>query len=281
MAFIGWALPTLNRDYSVGPRDIGPALIGWLQLMADCGVTSIQLNLGAIGDTLYQCDRRTWPDLAVAAMATGVKPRAVHLTPCKDAGTAPDCLRSQRLIWAIANNLGVKKLVVHLGGPLQWGPRSLQCDAEYLNALAEAAEPEHISILAENTPSCSLSYVSDVVKTVDKDNVRIQFDTGHWALKGEGHLQNLLGSIRDRLDGVELHDNNGIQDRHLPPGRGTLQWSEISDALKSIGYAGPLIIEPVLGTRALRPSRHTRDKISQAVEFVKENILTDNMTVPS
>ena len=42
---------------------------------------------------------------------------------------------------------------------------------------------------------------------------------------------------------THVHDNDGRQDTHLPPGYGTVDWREWGVALDRIGYGGPILLE--------------------------------------
>lgn len=66
-------------------------------------------------------------------------------------------------------------------------------------------------------------------------------DTGH------AHLGRFIRAFIDlagpRLMHVHLHDNRGTADEHLIPGRGTIDWCEVFEALRGAGYAGALMLE--------------------------------------
>ncbi len=42
---------------------------------------------------------------------------------------------------------------------------------------------------------------------------------------------------------THVHDNDGRQDTHLPPGLGTLDWPAWLEALDAIDYRGPILLE--------------------------------------
>ena len=43
---------------------------------------------------------------------------------------------------------------------------------------------------------------------------------------------------------LHIHDNHGDgQDEHLFPGDGTIDWKEVLNTLRAIGYAGDLVME--------------------------------------
>ncbi len=42
---------------------------------------------------------------------------------------------------------------------------------------------------------------------------------------------------------THVHDNNGRQDSHLPPGHGTIDWLAWGRDLDAIAYTGPIMLE--------------------------------------
>lgn len=54
----------------------------------------------------------------------------------------------------------------------------------------------------------------------------------------------LVRAMGDLLTTVHLSDYRLGGPRHLPPGRGDLDWRELLRALRAADYAGPLILEP-------------------------------------
>jgi sugar phosphate isomerase/epimerase len=66
-------------------------------------------------------------------------------------------------------------------------------------------------------------------------------DTGH------AHISASLGTetlaAGRLLATTHVHDNNGRQDSHEPPGQGTIDWNAWADALDLIGYDGAIMLE--------------------------------------
>lgn len=52
-----------------------------------------------------------------------------------------------------------------------------------------------------------------------------------------------LSLYADRLAAVHLHDNNGIEDQHLAPFMGTIDWSKIMQKIRCSSYEGCLTLE--------------------------------------
>ena len=279
MLFAACSVPPFSVPASLKCRQLGPALLESLRFVAESGIRGVQLNLHEFGNMLVKCDRRTWVDIAVGAVATGVRLRSMHLVPVDKLENCPDCLRCQNLIMEIAQIMGIKKLVVHLGGPLHWGPRSLKLDIKCVSTLARAAAKTDTVILIENTPSCSTAYVLEVVKNLNEGNVLIQFDVGHWMLKREESVKSLLASIADKLGGIELHDNDGVSDLHLLPGSGAVPWQEVFSAVRQINFTEAPVLEPLLAMRGIRPTARTRKQLADTLETVASAWSADNLPV--
>jgi sugar phosphate isomerase/epimerase len=80
-----------------------------------------------------------------------------------------------------------------------------------------------------------------LVSELDHPGLGLALDTGHANLgEGVAHETTAAGSL---LATTHVHDNNGRQDSHLPPGHGTVDWAEWGRTLDSIGYAGPIVLE--------------------------------------
>lgn len=76
------------------------------------------------------------------------------------------------------------------------------------------------------------------VKEVGMDNVKVHLDTFHMSIEEES----ISGAIRTA--GSYLgHLHTGERNR-MVPGRGTMPWREIGEALADIGYDGAVVMEP-------------------------------------
>lgn len=128
--------------------------------------------------------------------------------------------------------------------------------AKALKNLAREASKYGIEIVLENIMYCARSETfagfSDILQAVDESNVGYLLDSGHAHLAGS----NVADEIRyagKRLMDTHFHDNFGrstgalSDDRHLPPGLGTINWPEVVKALNEVDFPGPVVFEGVLG----------------------------------
>ena len=49
--------------------------------------------------------------------------------------------------------------------------------------------------------------------------------------------------LGDRIECFHVHDNNGVEDQHMPPYTGKLDWDRFVEGLKAIGFNKTLSFE--------------------------------------
>lgn len=110
---------------------------------------------------------------------------------------------------------------------------------ERLKKLADYAESIDMKIAFENTKI--KGYVDYVIENIRNENVGICFDVGHYHAHFKDDWD--LSKFKDRVFAVHLHDNDGMEDQHLLPFDGTLDWKKVISDLKSVNYSGPITME--------------------------------------
>lgn len=139
-------------------------------------------------------------------------------------------------------------LVVHPGGLSDESEQERRRSAlgQALDRLACHARGAGVSICVENMPpgvhpGSRMADLAELVAEINHPHLALALDTGHANL-GEGVVTETraAGSL---LTTTHVHDNNGRQDSHLPPGHGTVDWALWGRTLDSIGYAGPIVLE--------------------------------------
>ena len=139
-------------------------------------------------------------------------------------------------------------LVVHPGGLSDENEQARRRSAlgQALVQLAGHAAGAGVSICVENMPpgvhpGSRMADLADLLGELNHPGLALALDTGHANL-GEGVVAETLAA-GPLLVTTHVHDNNGRQDSHLPPGHGTVDWTEWGRVLDSIGYAGPIVLE--------------------------------------
>jgi len=137
--------------------------------------------------------------------------------------------------------------------PLSERERSLRTTAmrKSMDDLAAIGERAGVTYLIENLPTLARFgtdplTLSDMVRAVGSDRVRLCFDTGHAHLVAHEHGLS-ASQLLDRCAGVvtcmHLHDNDGQSDSHLLPGRGTLDWKAMGASMANLAADLPAAVE--------------------------------------
>jgi sugar phosphate isomerase/epimerase len=153
-------------------------------------------------------------------------------------------------------------LVVHPGGLSDPADRAGRRSA-LARGLLELGEHALIAgsslrICVENMPpgvhpGSRMTDLAELLRELDHPRLALALDTGHGNLTAGAAEETLAAGAL--LATTHVHDNNGRQDAHEPPGLGTIDWPTWGRALDAIGYAGPIMLECI---RALRqdPARY-------------------------
>lgn len=93
---------------------------------------------------------------------------------------------------------------------------------------------------------------------VDSPRVKIQLDTYHMNIEEDDMCQ-AIRLAGDRLYSLHVSENN----RKVPVGQGMMPWEDISGAVKDIGFAGHIELEPFLlsGGEIMYRSRIWKDNL--------------------
>ncbi len=105
----------------------------------------------------------------------------------------------------------------------------------------DAHGDEH-SALGRRRFGAVIPELHSVLDAVDADNFGICLDTGHTNLIGLP-LGEAFRQCGDRLIATHVHDNDGHQDQHIEPTRGTIDWPDAIAALREIGWDGIFNLE--------------------------------------
>lgn len=159
-----------------------------------------------------------------------------------------------------AGELGVKATVIHAGSYLGGSDykKILRDNLEYLKPHVELAAKYGMSIAVENLfdkvnkatgirQDRYMARTCDVIELCDAlreryDNVGICWDFGHANEMGLNQTE-ALEQIGGRLIAVHVQDNYGVNDDHLLPYHGTVEWEPIMKTLKKINYQGVFAYE--------------------------------------
>ncbi|MGN0545369.1 MAG: sugar phosphate isomerase/epimerase family protein [Acutalibacteraceae bacterium] len=160
-----------------------------------------------------------------------------------------------KLAVRIAGRIGADQIIVHPTACPD-GVDQKQFNIDFYNSLAPLCEEFNIKIALENMfgndrrrgvkVANVCSYGEDLAEyydALDPKYFTVCLDIGHSGLVGDDapHAIRVLG--HDRLTALHVHDNDYIDDLHMPPFTYKLDWKEIARALHDINYSGDVTLE--------------------------------------
>lgn len=165
-------------------------------------------------------------------------------------------LRNIRSI-EVASILGCKNIIVHaLGSVLNSDLDYFEYNRNYLRSYIPYCKKFNVHISVENlstvdsernaigvpgitTPEEIISWV----ESLGSEWFNFCVDTGHAAISGV-EPENLISALNNKqLAALHIHDNNRLDDQHLLPYEGKLNWDNITAALRKIDYKGDFTLE--------------------------------------
>jgi sugar phosphate isomerase/epimerase len=141
--------------------------------------------------------------------------------------------------------LDMKTLVLHLPIATQPDlPCSIANARAALDVLVTPAREAGITLAVENTYDPAQydakEFFQAIFNAYDEEEVGLCYDSGHALMTSE---EDLLECFGERLAAVHLHDNDAINDLHLPPGQGLADWQFLRYSIQSSRLTGPIHLE--------------------------------------
>lgn len=114
---------------------------------------------------------------------------------------------------------------------------------------------QELTVAVENTPagpdllpvfpdSCDFTGILALLEAIPADNFGVTLDVGHAQQCGVD-LTPVIPALGRRIKHVHFHDNDGIDDQHLPLGQGTINWATVVQQLVAASYDGVVELELV------------------------------------
>ncbi len=147
--------------------------------------------------------------------------------------------------------LGGKLCVVH-----PWNNATPEENAEFYNKLLPYAKANNVKIGVENMWNWEEDWAADAacssaenylrhMALLDKDWFVVNLDLGHGDMMkhlGENAVH-LISLLKERLEGLHIHDNDCHHDNHAIPFTMQMNYAEIIQALRSANYQGDVTLE--------------------------------------
>ena len=124
-------------------------------------------------------------------------------------------------------------------------PKWREENITFLSPLRELASQKGVTLAIENMTGIPYSHqpkelvfgsrAKDIRWLADELDCRVCWDFGHANLTGlcQSAELNIAG---DRLGMLHIHDNDGIRDHHLNPFAGQIDWDDVAEGLRAIGF---------------------------------------------
>jgi sugar phosphate isomerase/epimerase len=148
---------------------------------------------------------------------------------------------------AALRELGGSLVVVHASdvprNPAEVEHRLANCTAA-LQVLGRACEQMQMTLTLETPLPHLIGGHPDefewILRRLERE-IAVCLDTGHTTLGH--HWRRFIEVAGERVKHVHASDHHGHRDDHLPPGDGSIDWCEISDGLKRVGFQGWIMLE--------------------------------------
>ena len=209
----------------------------------------------------------------------GVEPWSAHLPfdwdidiSSTEKAISDDTLNLDMQIMERVAKEGFKVCVIHPSSePIDDDKRSsrMEMAKSKLRILAKKANELGMILAVEDLPRTCLGRNSDeMLELIGADsNLRICFDTNH--LLGEP-IDDFIRKVGKYIVTTHISDYDFIDERHLLPGEGDIDWVSVADELERAGYEGPFLYEvsPGTTTRIERNTELTPKDFRENYEYV-------------
>ena len=165
----------------------------------------------------------------------------------------------------VAETVPCRYLIQHLG--VEWeefDERKIDAAFSALEEINLFARQRGVEVLLENTPN-ELASAERLLMflNVTHLNLNVCFDVGHAHMRGS--VENEYRLLQSRIRSTHVHDNNGTDDSHLFPGKGTVDWARTMDLLRSAQSQYPLLLE----LREVDEMQHPAESARATFEYLE------------
>ncbi len=143
----------------------------------------------------------------------------------------------------IADVVPFQYLIQHLGvSGQEFDPRRVDAAFSSLDEIKVFAGQRGVEVLLENTPN-GLSSAERLNLFLGETHLNLNycFDIGHAHMYGS--VAGEFGRMQPRIRSTHLHDNNAVEDAHLFPGKGTIDWGRAMEMLAPYQEQLPFMLE--------------------------------------
>lgn len=152
----------------------------------------------------------------------------------------------------MASQLGSDVVIVHVPTSTEIESREkiLEPVRRSLDELAPYAKKLNVRIAVENMESDDFGVLTALMNEYDESLLGLCYDSGHGNIDGRG-LDN-LEKAKERLIALHLHDNDGMNDQHIIPFAGTVDWPRLAGIIADSSYAECINLEVIIHETGLK-----------------------------
>jgi len=172
---------------------------------------------------------------------TGAPPVNVAAT---DRAQRIEAMDEIKRVLEIAEQIPFRFLVQHIGkSDESFDDRKLEAAMTSIEHLRAFAKPLGVRILLENIPNemATPDRLVEFIQTSHFDDVGVCFDLGHAHIMSE--VPQAFETLKNYIYSTHVHDNGKDRDSHLWPGKGSINWKEALELLRSVRQTPPLLLE--------------------------------------
>lgn len=143
--------------------------------------------------------------------------------------------------------VGARIIVVHGGppAPKEKHAAMLMRTAGMLRRLSPLAKELGLRFALENLPpdypGSNPTHLAEIAEALKDHPVGLCLDTGHAHMNG--NLLEAFRVMKPYIAAFHIHDNDGLEDLHLPPPFGTIDWEAFVREWGDYTFDGPLTLE--------------------------------------
>ncbi|MFB3902593.1 MAG: sugar phosphate isomerase/epimerase family protein [Acidobacteriota bacterium] len=166
-------------------------------------------------------------------------------------------------------DVGGPPTAVTVGDDFSW-PRFWSNAVDLVRRLAEIAAQKGLTLTVEtraNDVFSSTDAVMNLLRESGARNTGVILDVAH-VHAGKEYLALVIPKLDGMIKLVHLSDNDGTNAYHCSPGRGNIDFPEVINSLKKVGYNGYLVVDTAGVPDIVEEAIRARDYYQRLIAMV-------------
>lgn len=217
---------------------------------AESGIKAVEISTGG----LQEAKALDWNKIKSLADENGVELWSYHIPfypfevidpSFEDEEKRKETVRILTDLAKKASTAGVRNFVIHPSGepnPDETRKARIAQAKKSFAEMAEAFAEFGGRPLVEDLPrSCLGNCSDDIAEIISADErIGVIFDTNH--LLKQDNIE-FIEAVGSRIVSTHVSDYDFVDEKHLLPGEGKIDWTALMQALDQVGYEGPILYE--------------------------------------